>query len=304
MASRKDYLSQLNASKGLLDKVADVVILPLVEGLQYKCEQYINLTTNSLTPEDELHINEFLRHEIISFLKHVIERYPEFQSDIHDYFLNIDPLQGQFHQHRKAYETTLNQINKNIVFYLEDEVKRLQEVYPFYFEKYRSDGVEYNIYIGQSIVPAKPFDQIYLKNIRFWQLKSMADIVRLIHKLQPEMMMPLQITQLILVHSQAIAISFRKDERRFDVEGSYNIRYEIIKKRIDKVRIKDSLERLTQPGCIALVYTNMREIDDYLEHIKFLQKKGLLNEMFEMLDLEELQGVSGLKAIRIGVKVD
>jgi hypothetical protein len=44
----------------------------------------------------------------------------------------------------------------------------------------------------------------------------------------------LQTTQLILIHSQPISISFRKDERKFDVEGSYNIRYEVIKKRLIK----------------------------------------------------------------------
>ncbi|TAK35947.1 MAG: hypothetical protein EPO28_13950 [Saprospiraceae bacterium] len=39
------------------------------------------------------------------------------------------------------------------------------------------------------------------------------------------------------------------DEKRLDVEGSYNVRYEIIKKRIDKALLKGTQERLTQsPG--------------------------------------------------------
>lgn len=48
----------------------------------------------------------------------------------------------------------------------------------------------------------------------------------------------LRVASLILVHSNPMAIKFRMDEKQFDVDGAYNIRYEIIKKRIDKANIK------------------------------------------------------------------
>ena len=164
--------------------------------------------------------------------------------------------------------------------------------------------MEYDIYIGQSIAPQKPFDAVYLRNLRLWQLRSMAEIAKLTHKLLPSLKVPLQTTQLILVHNKPIDISFRRDERKFDVEGAYNIRYEMIKKRIDKVHIYNSTERLTQPGKIALVYTNPKEAEEYLQYISFLQSKNLLLKDLEHLDLEELQGVLGLKAIRIGVNLE
>ncbi len=115
--------------------------------------------------------------------------------------------------------------------------------------------------------------------------------------------MPLQTTQLILIHSQPISISFRKDERRFDVEGSYNIRYEIMKKRLDKVNIRGTKERLTQPGKIAMVYSNPKEAQEYQEYVLFLQSKNLLQPGMEYLELEELQGVSGLKALRVNINL-
>jgi hypothetical protein len=68
----------------------------------------------------------------------------------------------------------------------------------------------------------------------------------------------LYITQLIFINAEPIDIAFRNDEKRFDVDGAYNIRYQVIKKRIDKVRLKNSEERLTQPGKIALVYFNKK----------------------------------------------
>jgi len=88
------------------------------------------------------------------------------------------------------------------------------------------------------------------------------------------------------------------------VDGAYNIRYEIVKKRIDKVRIKDTNERLTQPGKIAIVYSQAKEANEYLEYIEFLQNQKLLKPGIEKYDLEELQGVSGLKALRVDVNFD
>ncbi|HXL58374.1 MAG TPA: hypothetical protein VN958_19060, partial [Chitinophagaceae bacterium] len=144
----------------------------------------------------------------------------------------------------------------------------------------------------------------YLKNIRLWQLQSMAEVARITHRLLPSLKVPLQTTQLILIHSQCIGISFRRDERRFDVEGSYNIRYEVIKKRIDKARLKDSEERLTQPGKIAMVYSNQKEVQEYQQYIEFLQNKNILKPGIEMLELEELQGVKGMKALRVDINLE
>jgi len=132
----------------------------------------------------------------------------------------------------------------------------------------------------------------------------MAAIAKLTNALMPQMSKPLYITQLIFVHANTIDISFRNDERRFDVEGTYNIRYQVIKKRIDKVQIKNLNERLTQPGKIALVYFNRTDADEYLKYINYLQEQDILNNDLEQLELEELQGVSGLRALRVGVNLD
>ena len=100
-----------------------------------------------------------------------------------------------------------------------------------------------------------------------------------------------------------LSISFRRKERKFDVDGAYNIRYEIVKKRIDKVHLKDSDERLTQPGKVAIVYSQNKELEEYLKYIEFLQSENLLGENVEHLELEDTQGISGLKALRVEVNL-
>ena len=132
----------------------------------------------------------------------------------------------------------------------------------------------------------------------------MAAIARYTHSLAPQLSKPVETTQLIFIHSHPIEIRFRKDEKRFDVEGAYNIRYHIVKKRIDKVRVKETKERLTQPHKIAFVYFNQKEADEYISYIRYLQADQILANDLELLELEELQGVSGLKALRVGVNLE
>ena len=43
----------------------------------------------------------------------------------------------------------------------------LRTWFPHYFERYLTDGVDYNIYVGASLVPDDSFDPIFLRNLRF-----------------------------------------------------------------------------------------------------------------------------------------
>ncbi|GEO08092.1 hypothetical protein [Segetibacter aerophilus] len=304
IALKNDYVNQLEATVQLLDKTSKDISLPLLDSIKFKCERFIDSIDDFITTENEIEIIEFFENEVFVFFRYLSERNLGYEKEIANYFAKTDKRHGVFNSNLNAYEISIEKINKSIVEYLEEEVKKQQAIYNFYFEKYRTDGVEYNIYIGKSIVSTKTFDPIYLKNLKLWQLTTMAHIAKLNYEMQDTLPLSLLTTQLILVQTHPIDICFRKDERRFDVEGSSNIRYEVLKKRIDKSRIKGSSERLTQPHTIAIIYSNSSEVTVYLQHINYLQSKKLLTEKVEKFELEDLQGVSGLKALRVGVKYD
>jgi hypothetical protein len=302
-ALRKDLQTQFGILLNTLYSLQKVSELELLDEIIFQCRKWQLAVSGSLTTADEMDLNSFMQDKVELFFSHFKETRPDTIEIIQPYFQAIDELEGIAFKYRRELEVSIKLINKTINRQLEAGKEELQKTYPSYFEKFRTDGVEYDIYIGQAIAPDKPFDLIYLRNLRLWQLSSMAAIAQLTHSLLPQMPGKLSTTQLIFVHSNSIDISFRKDERRFDVEGGYNIRYQVVKKRIDKVHIKDSNERLTQPGKIAVIYFNEKEAEEYLEYVKYLQGKGVLNDDLEEVELEELQGVSGLKAFRIGVKL-
>src|SRR5260370_28860505 len=123
-------------------------------------------------------------------------------------------------------------------------------------------------------------------------------------QLRDRLAVPLEATHLVLVQHAPLAIRFRFDEKRFDVDGAYDIRYEIVKKRIDKAVIKGASERVTQPGKIAIVYAQPSEAQEYRGYIEYLQHLGYLTREVEDLELEELQGVHGLRALRVTVDLN
>jgi hypothetical protein len=94
------------------------------------------------------------------------------------------------------------------------------------------------------------------------------------------------------------------DEKHFDIDGAYNIRYEVIKKRIDKANIKGTNERITSEGAITIVYSKTEEAAEYNRYIQILQSAGILTDSVEHFEIEDLQAVSGLKALRVGVAYD
>lgn len=301
-ALQNDLCNRMRALMNLLQKMQQTLKMGLLDELLFKAGKWYQKINSGITSEDEYHLSGFFKDEAEPLISHLNKPGNPLNAEIGKYFRATEP-DGEFGSNRADLEHSLMRINQTVQGDLTMMNEQIQEVYPCYFEKYRTDGMEYDLYIGQSITPQKEFIPQYLKNLRLLQLSSMADIAKHTHQLLSQLPKKLETTQLIFIHANTIDISFRNDERRFDVEGAYNIRYEMAKKRIDKVHIKDTMERLTQPGKIALVYFKQEDIEDYESYISYLQDHGVLQEEVEYLELEDLQGLTGLKALRLTVKI-
>ena len=285
-----------------LEQIKTRTALAQTDELLDKSRVWNEKISNNLITIDEVEFNDFITSEIDPYLLDAQITFPQLSDTITDFREATDDRTGEAFAHRRSLEACLQKVILEISHQVDNFREELQPLYPFYFEKFRTDGIEYDIYVGQSIAPEKIFNHTYVSTFRLMQIKSMARVVRLTHTLLPTLATPLQTTQLIFINPSPIDISFRNDERRFDVEGAYNIRYQVIKKRIDKVNIKNTSERLTQPDKIALVYYNNLEAEEYKRYINQLQEEKILNDDLEELELEELQGITGLKAMRVGVR--
>ena len=296
----EDLISQLSLAINVLNKACKTEKLPIYNELMYRVSQYLSDVKGGLNAGDEIGILDFLKREIYPVFNHIKNINVNLSTEVNIYMNRLDKNLRVVYEKRKDYEDSVTLLNEKLAKFIDKKQIEAQEMFPHFFERYKTDGIEFNLYIGQSLVKKKKFDDLYLYNLRLWQLQIMCEMENIAFTARKEMNHDLRVASLILVHSNPLSIKFRMDEKLFDVDGAYNIRYEIIKKRIDKANIKDTEERLTVPGKIAIVYSQDKDALEYMKYINYLQAKNLLGKI-ELLNIEDLQGVSGLKALRVEV---
>lgn len=287
-----------NQVKGLLSVLQSIDDASFDEEIRqlgsFETDLLLPLRTNT-----EQLIESYIQIWIHGRLKTITD--PALRPVIDQYLLENNKNTGNFHLYRRKYETSISTINEEIAAIIDQRQKEAQLIFPHYYERFKTDGVEHNLYIGASIAPGWEFELSRLYDLRMWQIKVLCEMERTHYELKSSLPYSLDVTTLILVYNTTLAIRFRMDEKRFDVDGSYNARFEIVKKRIDKAFIKDTQERITQTGKITIVYSNDAEELEYIQYVKTLQSDMVLGETIEIFEVEDLQGVSGLKALRVQI---
>jgi len=300
-AIQRDLMIQLSIIRDILRKASDLQNLPIYEELVFRVDNHIDDIKETLHTNSEQSIFKFVQDEILPVFEHLKKSNKILVEEIVAYESQIDMGTDSYYDHRRNYDESVMRINERLASVIDNRQEEAQAMFPHYFERYKTDGVEHNMYIGDSIVSDDSFDPIYINNLRLWQLQVMCEMENVHYNLKPELPLPLDVASLILVYNTSLSIRFRMDEKRFDVDGTYNARYEIIKKRIDKSFVKGTNERLTQPGKMVVVYSQKSDELEYLRYVRFLKSKGYFSGKVEIVELEGLQGVSGLKAIRADI---
>ncbi len=297
-AIQRDLMIQLSNIKEVLNVASKNEKLPVYEELIYRIDNFMDGIKETLFSNSEQIIYDFVNADVLPVFKYLKKQDKELARMIEAYEKTINEETHSYYDHRKQYDDSVMRINKKLASVIDKHQEAAQEMFPHYYERYKTDGIEHNMYIGSTIAKDKEFDDLYLKNLRLWQLQVMCEMENKYYNLKPELDVQLDVASLILVYSNSLSIRFRMDEKRFDVDGTYNARYEIIKKRIDKSFIKGTNERLTQKGKLSIVYSQKKDELEYLRYIAYLKSKGYFTNNIEIVELEGLQGVSGLKAIR------
>ena len=269
-AIRADRSDQLQLALDVINAAGQIRPLPALKEVGYLLARHLDGIESDLRLDDESGVLELLRRD-------------------------VEPPFGQL----ETYGGDVAALNDTISMTLDEEEEWAQAMFPHFFEKFGTDGVDHSTYVGTGLHEDGLFDELYLRNLRIWQLMTTCRIEWELARVKTDIPVPLEATHLILVQHQPLSIRFRIDEKRFDVDGAYDIRYEIVKKRIDKARIRGTSERVTQPGQLAIVYSTASEAAEYRRYVEFLQSKGYFSPGLE--ELEDLPGISGLKALRVTI---
>jgi hypothetical protein len=299
-----DLTEQLSLAGKVMAEAEMVKPWPLLKAFSYRIDKRIARINGGLSTEEEAATAAFLQNEVAPAFEELKGFGPKVRRAIDAYKRAVDPAMGVVYRRRRDFEESVSALNERLSGYLDRQQADAQRVYPHYFEKHQTDGIDYVIYLGASMHPDGRLSPFFVKNLLLWQLMVTCGMAWHTRQAKSELAVPLDTCHLILVNQSPLSIRFRYDERRFDVDGAYDVRHEIIKSRLDKAMVKGGRERLTQPGQIAIVYATPEEGRQIQQHIDYLQHKGYLATSTENVSLEDLPGVHGLKAIRVGVNLD
>lgn len=304
-SSEKRYHLMLEDLNQQIDCLHDIFSLINSDSEKYMLalEIFENELNNEIKADSEQRFQRLLRDEIHPFLQGKLEvkSSSEVKAKIKDYFALVFTQTDLFYSKRKSLDDSITLVNRKLADVLDDAQIKAQQIFPHYYERFKSDGVEHNLYTGQNIAPDLHYHSKIVHKLRYWQLKTMCNMEIEFRNFKKDLPIDLDIASLIFVYNEKIDIRFRMDEKRFDVDGAYNSYYEIIKKRLDKALIKDSADRITCPGKITIVYFGMENQKEYLDYISRLQKKEILKNDIEFLKVEDLQGITGLLALRVSL---
>lgn len=298
---QKDLNIQLNKLLDILNYAYEHSPIMVYEQLNFRIEELSNEVNKNFNTSTEQEITAFIFNDIHPVLDQIENDLPNSGEVISKYKSMLDQGSGLVYQERKVYDETVNYINKELACMIDHKQKEAQHIFPHYFERFKTDGIEHNMYIGESISQHKSFSKVMLQNLRLWQMQTLCEMENLFYNVQKDNTFQLEAASLILVYNSTLSIRYRVDEKKFDIDGAYNARYEIAKKRIDKAFIKNTNERITQKGKLVIIYSQKEDAIEYKQYIKYLQNKQFLGEEVEDHQLEDLQGISGLKALRVNI---
>jgi len=301
-AIQTDLLEQFRLAIAIIEAASNQQNIGFLQQLKLDLLAYVDRLSEEVRVEDEV--------SAVDYLKNHLEVY-------FDYFRQCDTAiaaveayeqacaneRGCVYRARDRYDRTLHAINAQLRGTWERWQEKMQNILPHYADIEVADGIDHIIYVGSSINPQ--FSLFHLHSLRYEQLRAVCDCARTCLKLHGEFDIPLEVSHLILVQETTVDIFHdEQTEKLFDVQGTRDTRYEIVKKRIDKGIDAKDRTRITQPGMLTVVYSTNEEWNEYHQYLRYLVREGWVDCKIESGTVEPLQGVTGLKFARVRILPD
>jgi hypothetical protein len=302
-AIQVDLLAQFELARRVVTAACDLRPSAFCGQIQQELEEQIHHLEQGVTVDTEFAALDYLQTQIEVYFPHFEQLGDAAKQAVQDYHRACDESEGTVYRARADYDQAVNQINQHLRALWETCQVDMQAITPHYCDMEASDGIDHMIYAGEAIDPQ--FSLFHLRSLRYEQLRSMCRCARSIMRFKSTLPIPLDVAHLVLVQDTQIDIFHdEKTERLFDVQGTKDTRYEIVKKRIDKGVDQRTQERITQPGMLTIVYSLDSEWEEYEQYLRYLQREGWIEAGIETGSVEPLQGVTGLRFARVRVAAE
>jgi hypothetical protein len=299
-AIQADLTAQFHLATTIIEAVCAATDSAFVQQFRLDLADQLDTLAAGVTVDAEVTLMRYLQENVEAHFDFFKQQGDAAIAAIAAYEAALHPEQGCVYEARAAYDQTINQINQTLREVWHRWQQTMQTITPHYCDIEATDGIDHMIYAGQAI--DEQFTPFHLQSLRYEQLRAVCDCARTGFQIKAQQQTDMDLTHLVLVQHVTVDITHDENtERLFDVRGTRDTRYEIVKKRIDKAIDAQTQARITQPGCLTLVYSTAEEWQEYRQYLRYLQREGWVGPEMVQGEVEPLQGVTGLRFARVQV---
>ncbi|HEY9907896.1 MAG TPA: hypothetical protein V6D18_09880 [Thermosynechococcaceae cyanobacterium] len=299
-AIQADLLAQFRLGLAVVEAVCAHQPTGLVEQVRLDLLERVHCLETTITVDVEVSGIRYLREHLEAYFDSFAQTGEATIAAIQTYQTACANSHGCVYDARAAYDEAIATITRTLRAVWDRWQAKMQRLAPHYCDLETTDGIDHMIYAGQAIDPN--FSRFHLRSLRYEQLRAVCDCARASLRLQEELPSHLKVTHLVLVQDSTVDIFHDEtNEALFDVRGSRDTRYEIVKKRIDKAIDAQTQTRITQPGMLTLVYSTEEEWAEYQQYFRYLTREGWIGGELERGVVQPLPGVNGLRYARVTV---
>ncbi|MEC8831759.1 MAG: GAF domain-containing protein, partial [Bacteroidota bacterium] len=165
LAIQRDLMIQLSEINDVLEIAFEKYKLPIYEELMFRVNNYLNEVKEALFTHTEQAVFDFVKEEVDPVFNHLQKQDEEIAGLLEKYIQKIDKATESYYDHRRNYDNSVMEANMKLAALLDKRQEEAQEMFPHYFERYKTDGVEHNMYIGSSITKDREFSELFLSNL-------------------------------------------------------------------------------------------------------------------------------------------
>ncbi len=300
-AIQRDLIAQFRLALAAVEAALADHAIAFLEQLRLDLLAYIDRLKAGIAVEDEVTAVDYLREHFEVYGDYFQQGGAAVVAAMDAYQQAIANEQRCCYAARAAYDRTLQAVASQLRATWERWQQVMQAILPHYCDLEVSDGIDHMLYVGGAIAPH--FSRFHLHSLRYEQLRAMCDCARTCNAIADSEGKPVQVAHLVLVQEVTVDIFHdERTERLFDVRGTRDTRYEIVKKRIDKGIDAQTRQRITQPGTLTIVYSTDAEWREYHQYLRYLLREGWIEKRIESGTVDALQGVTGLRYARVSVR--
>ncbi|HEY9632505.1 MAG TPA: GAF domain-containing protein [Coleofasciculaceae cyanobacterium] len=295
-----DLLEQFQLGLRVVETVCQFQESALGEQLRLDLLDYIEQVKERVNVDTEVTALKLLSDRLEVYLDYFAQCGSDALNAVEAYRQSCNNDHKSVYVARSNYDKTISQINTLLRETWERWQVQMQQIIPHYSDIESTDGINHMIYVGESI--DSRYSVYHLRSLRYEQLRAVCDCARTAFQFQTLYNTQMEVTHLVLVQDLTVDIIHDENtEKLFEVRGTRDIRYEIVKKRIDKAVDEQSRTRITQPGMLTVVYSTEEEWAEYQQYLRYLAREGWVDTEIQCSTVEPLQGITGLKFARVRV---